>query len=319
MKKMTVILSAVLLIQVILAGILFSQDHEMGAFQSSEKLLGLELAGLDQIFIETEDKKISLKKQQGKWILPEHFNAPADSKKIQKLAERLLALPVSWPVATSEDSAARFKVAKDQFVRKISFAKLGENLKTLYLGSSPGFKKIHARVEGQNDIFSIEFAAYEAPVNVDDWVDKNLLAIDIESLNKVETDKFSLTKKDDAWQVDNLQEGKLGHQEKIKTWLEKLAKIQYNGILGTEAKPEYGLDKAVTTLKLMPKSGDVITIAIGKMANDYVIKSSHQPFYFKASQYQVQALLDANVDTLSEPQTSVPSDVGNTGDGKQAE
>ena len=73
------------------------------------------------------------------------------------------------------------------------------------------------------------------------------------------------------------------------------------------------------TLKLTPNSGDAITLVIGKMANDYVIKSSHQPFYFKASSYQVQALLDANVDTLSELQASVSSDVENTGDDQQAE
>jgi hypothetical protein len=319
MKKMTVILSAVLLVQVILAAILFSQDQEMGAFQSNEKLLGLELANLDQITIETKDKKISLKKQQGKWILPEHFNAPADSKKIRNLADKLFALLVSWPVATSEVSAPRFKVTEDQFVRKISFAKSGKNLKTLYLGSSPGFKKIHARVDGQNDIYSIEFAAYETPVNVDDWVDKNLLVIDVDSLNKVVSDKFSLSRDGDSWQVDNLKEGKIANQEKIKTWLEKLAKIQYNGILGTEAKPEYGLDKAVITFKLMPKSGDPIKIAISKMANDYVIKSSHLPFYFKASQYQVQALLDANVDTFSEPRPSVSPDANNASEAQKAE
>ncbi len=301
MKKMTIILSAVLAVQLLLAGILFSQDQDMGAFRSREKLLGLELAKLDQISIESKDKKINLKKVQGKWILPKHFNAPVDDNKLRKLTDKLFSLPVSWPVATSENSASRFKVTKEQFEREISFAKGDDILKTLFLGSSPGFKKIHARVDGQNTIYSIDFAAYEAPVNVDDWVDKHLLTIDVDSLSKVTTDKFSLTRNGDIWQVENLEEGKVANQEKIQTWLGKLAKLQYNGILGTQAKPEYGLEKPVVSFKLTLKSGDQIDITIGKMANDYVIKSSHQPFYFKASQYQIQAILDTGVDTFSVP------------------
>ncbi len=319
MKKMTIILSAVLVVQLLLAGILFSQDQDMGAFQSKEKLLGLELAKLDQITIESKDKKISLKKVQGKWILPEHFNAPVDDQKLSKITDKLFTLPVSWPVAVSEDSASRFKLTKEKFERKISFAKAGEILKTLYLGSSPGFKKIHARVDGQNAIYSIDFAAYEAPVSVDDWVDKSLLAIDVDSLSKVVTDKFSLTRNKDVWQVENLKEGTIASQEKITTWLGKLAKLQYSGILGTEAKPDYGLDQAVVKLKLIPKSGEQIDIVIGKMANDYVIKSTRQPFYFKASQFQVQALLDADVDTISEPSPSASPEEKNVGDVQKAE
>lgn len=301
MKKMTVILSAILAVQVVLAGILLSQDQGMGAFQSKKKLLGLELAKLNQVTIEAKDKKVVLKKQQGKWQLPDHFNAPVDTNKLQKLTDKLFTLPVSWPVATTEDAAARFKVAKDEFEGKISFVKTDGTAKTLYLGSSPGFKKIHARVDGQAAIYSIAFAAYEAPVNIDDWVDKNLLAIDIDSINKVETDKLTLIRDGKVWQIGNLEEDKIADQEKINAWLQKLAKLQFNAILGSETKPEYGLDKPVFAAKLMPKSGEPINLAIGKMNNDYIIKSSSQPFYFKTGQYQVQALIDVGVNKFSAP------------------
>ncbi len=320
MKKMTVILSAILVVQLLLVGILFSQGQEMGAFQSGEKLLGLELSQLDQITIETKDKKLNLKKEQGKWLLPDYFKAPVDNAKLQKLAGKLFSLPVSWPVATTEDSAVRFKVSKDEFERTISFANDGKILKTLYLGSSPGFKKIHARVDGQPEIFSIDFAAYQAPVEADDWLDKDLLAVvDTVNLNKVETEKFTLTKEGEAWQIVGLEEGKIANQEKISTWLGKLAKLQYDGILGTDAKPEYSLEKPVFNAELFLESGEKIVITIGKMANDYVIKSSIQPFYFKASQYQVQALLDADAEKFSEPKSSESQKKKNAEDGQKPE
>ncbi len=45
----------------------------------------------------------------------------------------------------------------------------------LYLGTSPGFKKVHARRADSDDIYAITFANYEATARTDDWLDKALL------------------------------------------------------------------------------------------------------------------------------------------------
>lgn len=301
MKKLMSVLVIFLVIQILLSGVLFSLDQDFGAFQSKQKLLEIELDQLDGIDIEAADNlKLSLVKKEGKWLLPDAFNAPVDNDKLQKVSDDLFALNISWPVATTEAAAPRFKVVDDKFERKISFRKGSETLKILYLGSSPGFKKIHARVDQKPEIYSIDFSAFEVTAKSDDWIDKNLLKMNPDEISKISTHKFSLSQKDHQWQFDNLEESKIAQQEKINSWINKVANLRYSSILGTEEKPEYGLSTPLLDYKVSKQSGDDIEFRVAKQQDDYILKSSSQPYYFKIAEYQIQALLDATIEKFSE-------------------
>ena len=54
----------------------------------------------------------------------------------------------------------------------------GNILATLFAGTSPGFGKVHARLLGEEDVFSVKLSNYEIASGVDDWLDKRLLAVD---------------------------------------------------------------------------------------------------------------------------------------------
>jgi len=56
----------------------------------------------------------------------------------------------------------------------------GEALAEFYLGTSPGYQRVHARAVDSDDVFSVELSNYELGVKVDSWMDKTLLATEEE-------------------------------------------------------------------------------------------------------------------------------------------
>ena len=54
-------------------------------------------------------------------------------------------------------AAKQFSVVDDKFERKISFTNKDNTQTKLYLGSSPGFKKVNARVDNETNTYKIEY------------------------------------------------------------------------------------------------------------------------------------------------------------------
>ena len=316
MNKLITLLSAVLAVQVILAAILFGYRGDTGAFHSDQSLLGLSQDGFDAVSIEQKDKPaLTLKKDKDVWLLPGYFNVPVDNGKFDDFSRKLLALKTSWPVANTEDAAERFQVNKDKYERKIVFQKDGKPVKTLYLGTSPGFKKIHARIDGNNDIQSIDFAAFEASVTPEDWMKQDLAKIDPSQISQIKGNDFTLVKADKDWAVEGLPANQTSNAAEIKAFTDKLAALNYSAVLGVEDKPEYHL-KEPALLFTFNKHAEEIQYRFGKQdgQDDYVLKTSSQPFYFKIGKGLVDSLKEFNLKKLSQvkpaenpPQPSAPS------------
>ena len=66
-------------------------------------------------------------------------------------------------------------------------------------------------------------------------------------------------------------------------------------MLGTEAKPEYGLDKPALTLSVTRKGGEKLEYRLGPTGKEgyAVLKSSARPEYFRVPGYTADALIKA--------------------------
>jgi hypothetical protein len=300
MKRLRFILCAVFVVQVLLSIVLFNREQDAGAFQSDEKLLGLQLQNLDSIVIEAADQTLTLSKQSTVWRMEDHFDSPVANSKLTQISNKIFAINKDWPVATTSTAAVRFKVAEQVYERKISFKKGAETLHTLYLGSSPGFRKIHARIDRQANIYSIELSAFELSTNADDWIDQSLVKMKKADLQYVKMADFSINKQDKIWRLDSLDAQYIENQLTIGQLLDKLTGISYSVILGIEEQADYGLDNAALNFTLIDKEGNQIQYRFAKMANqaDYVLKTSSLPYYFKVDEFRVQALQDVKFDTL---------------------
>jgi len=101
---------------------------------------------------------------------------PADPVKVDTLLAGLLTGDPGFAIATSEGAARRFQVADDSFERRIVLTgPAGE--RTLFLGTSPSFRKIHVRRDGDERVFMIELNSYDAPAQEGPWLDRSLLTV----------------------------------------------------------------------------------------------------------------------------------------------
>ena len=187
MKKTISLLGALLVAQLLLAFGLSFTGPSLSARATDKPLLSLAGSQVDHITIEGPDKaKVVLAKVGSAWQLPEEGGFPADKARTESLLKTLEGLKEGMPVATTSDALARFKVADDRFERRVTLAGSGKTLATLYFGTSPSMREIHARRSGQGSVYSVAFATYQVPAKAGDWEDKAVLQIpkkDIEAID----------------------------------------------------------------------------------------------------------------------------------------
>ncbi|MEM1436675.1 MAG: DUF4340 domain-containing protein [Pseudomonadota bacterium] len=122
---------------------------------------------------DTAPESVTVQRVADRW---EVAGLPADADKVNALLARLADLRSAWPVATTLRAQSRFEVADDRYRKRVQVALGDGSAQSLLLGSSPGFKRVHARVPGNDAVYSIALAEFDLPTATVDWLDKALLA-----------------------------------------------------------------------------------------------------------------------------------------------
>jgi hypothetical protein len=316
MKKTIQLLSALLAVQVLLAVGLGLTGPNLSARADDAPLLAMKKGGLDHITIEGPDKaEVVLAKEAGTWRLPQVDDFPADADRIGQLIDRLESLKRGLPVATSSGASKRFKVSEASFERRITLGDGGKTLATLFLGTSPSMREVHARRAGRKDVYTVDFATYDVPVKAEDWEDKDVLripegdiwAIDVNGLHITRTAEAAATAVAKATAAQPAGSGAIQAKsvwrasgEHLKPQAaddlaERLANLNIGAVLGTQAKPGYGLTQPVLSLTVTRKNGQRIGYRLGKMSDGqaYALKSSTRSEYFRLPLYAAEPLVEA--------------------------
>lgn len=239
MKRMINILAIVLLLQIALFFGLRMTKVESGEFSGNERLLSFSAEQVDQLLIEGgEGQKLLLKKAQGQWVLPDHDNALADAEKVSVQLDTLVSIKRSWPVAKTSEAAKRFKVADDSFERRLVFKSAEQELATLLLGSSPGFKKVHSRLQGEDQVFDIPYSAYQASLKTAVWIDKQVLHLKPEQVTVIELPDVTLQQNVEELLVPDLAENEQLDKGLAKKLLEQLSKLTVVDVVPKISLPE---------------------------------------------------------------------------------
>lgn len=320
MKTLISLLAALLVLQVGLFFFTGSLRQQLGAYETNEPLLDFQPAEIDTISITgTEGQVVILQKKKGSWTLPDAFDAPADMTAVNALLDKLKSLKKGWPVATTKDAASRFKVAADNFERDIVL-KNGSQIKAeLLVGTSPMFRKVNVRLPRNDEIISVSFAANDAGVRPEDWLNRAMLTFDAKKITDLHIGPLHLERKDTALVPVDMAPDETVDAEAVGKLVNSLAGIRIEAILGNRDKPEYNLDKPELTCSFTLASGKKQTWLFGKPEKEqyHVLKSSNSDLYFKVADYQVQPLLDADRDKLVH--SKGPADKENTPQVKQEE
>lgn len=274
---------------------------------------------INRVVLEGPDQaKVVLAKEGDSWLLPDLGKFPADSNRVNTILEKITSSKPDAPIATTAGAKARFKVSDEAFERRITLAQNDKTLATLYLGSSPGFRRSYVRAGGEDTIFALELAAYELPVQLADWEDKTILRLPQKDITALEVAGLRIEQSAQpaspspekqtgneshpavsppVWEAKELKTGR--HLEfkpdAVDTLARSLADLTYDKVLGRDVNPEYGLDKPSLTIVLTRKTGDTMTYILGKnpKKEEYTLKVSNRPEYFRLPSYQATALLEA--------------------------
>jgi hypothetical protein len=171
MNKRLSLLMGIMLVQLLLIGLV---NLTRGAGDSSAAFLDIDESAVTGLTIsDAEGQMVSLERTDAGWRLD--GGLPANSAKVMTVIESLAAQSASWPVATSANSQNRFEVTEALHQRRLQLSADDEMLADVFLGTSPGFRRVHAREAATDSIFSIDFAVHEAPTARGDWLNKSLL------------------------------------------------------------------------------------------------------------------------------------------------
>ncbi|WP_105102171.1 DUF4340 domain-containing protein [Microbulbifer pacificus] len=200
MKNLQMALSGVLALQLVLAtGLFWESTSRQQAQAQATQLVQTETNALQRLEIAGDDEHVTLVRKDGQWLLPELHDLPVNGDKLDTLLEKLTALKGNWPVATSNSARERFEVAEEKFRKhlKLYSAEGDKPALELFVGTSPGFRKVHVRRADDDAIYAVELNSFDLPTTTDSWLDKSLLAAG--TLEQIQGPDYALEKAEDGW------------------------------------------------------------------------------------------------------------------------
>jgi len=324
MQRSIPLLAVLLVLQLGVAGALAVRKDPLSSSTPQTPLVGTAVESADHVVIEgapapasggsSTAMRVEFAQQNGKWILPAYFNAPADNFKLTLLLGKLAALQRGLPIATSPAALRRFKVVDDDFERRVVFSKAGKTLDTLYFGSSPGVRKSDARTARDHAVYAVDLAAYELPTQASDWFDGNLLqrdpidvtGLDVSvgsqpSLKLVRQPKAATASASGpaaTWVDLGLPAGKQIDSAHADTLAHEVAQLHVDAVLGVQASPQWQQQHPALTLQIRdnkhPDQSTNWTLSKSSGDDYYVLKDSARPWYFRVNSTIGKQLLDAS-------------------------
>ena len=164
-------LGALLAIQIVVVGVLLAAKS--GGIEEPEPFLQFDAASVDSLTVSNNEGSVTVSKVDGAWQLPD--GVPAAGFKVDSVLERFSNAAGSWPVANTRPTRERLEVSEENHQRHIVVGAGDDTVADIYLGTSPGYRKTHARRAGEDEIYAVRFSNYEAGVKPEDWLDRSLL------------------------------------------------------------------------------------------------------------------------------------------------
>jgi hypothetical protein len=262
------LLGIVLVAQLLLVGGIYFGDSRNE--NESSAWLEFNVESIDGLEISAPEERVLLSRSDGGWMLEELL---ADQSKVTSMLTKLVAMQAPWPVANSAESAQRFEVSESNYQREVRLLNGEEVLAKLYLGTSPGYQRVHARLSSQDDIFSVALSNFELPTTVDGWMDKGLLAVesDLESivLRVTETgENHTLVHGEEGW----LYNGGAADQSTAATYAGRFKTLRVASVAEESSE-------AVTLGVLDVKWQEgAKTLAIQKLGEDYLVSDGSRKY-----------------------------------------
>lgn len=280
MNRVGTALLMVLLVQLVLVFSLYrapSGDASAGAQQPLTKAAYFHI---DEIHIEDgHGNKVHLEHRGERWVLPALGHLPAQQSRVDLLLAPLAEENTGWAVAHTLPARQRFQVAHYHFRRKITLLAQDEPIDTVFLGTSPGFRKVHARNDVDNAIYSISLNLVDLPTEQGRWLAEDILKV--RAPLRIAADTYVVDRSSGEWQLGT---GEQPDAAELEALLQNLEQLQIEGV--AEPRP---LDEAELILEIEGLAGTT-TLAFYREGEEHFIRSSDHPLLFRLSRYTFDQL-----------------------------
>ncbi len=293
LSPVVIALGALLALQLLLALTLDLEGGDMAPAGSQGPLLVFQPDQVTAIRVQASaGESVLVKKTEGGWVIPSLGDLPAAGHRVTGLLAKLHGLQKGLPVATSEEALKRFKVADEGFERKLTLERGDEPPVFLYLGDSPGFRRLFVRAGGDQVVYDAELGLFDAPDKADNWSDRSLLHLDAEKVEKLTVSGLTLERKDAGWRLAGLAKGQEQDQGAVDDAVRALTDIDFVGVLAGEKQPAVSKDASPVEIEATLVGGKNVRYEISKLAkgSDSLLTVSNRPQRFTLSQYMAEEL-----------------------------
>lgn len=273
-KRLTVLL----FVQLLLVIGIFAWNQNRQSVPDAQPLLSATDFESDKIVIRDANASVTLQKVNGLWQLPDLKQLPVDEQKLRDLLDKLKGTKLTWPVTTSATSHERFDVSEKKFQRHVEFYKGDQKAVDLFLGTSPGFKKIHLRKQGDDSVYAVQLSSFEFATGNNDWLKKDLLAF--KDAQQITAADFALRKNNNNWEFVNSSD----KVDSVKA--NELANAFANLQIMELANEMPAGDKKTFTLNPGGYQYDFVSAN-----NNYFVSRSDKSSVFKLSQFEFDKIV----------------------------
>lgn len=277
------ILAAVLVLQLALTAYLY-WPRETATAVNGPLIATLSADTVDRVTIRADEDAVTLTRDGDGWRLDSGL--PADGAKARSLLQALTGSDPGYPIARSEAAAKRFEVAEDDYQRRIELG-AGEHSAVVYLGSSPAFRKVHARAEGSEAVHVLDFNSYDAPSSEASWLDRGLLAV--RNIERIRAGDLNLTLGEDAWTT---ADGEAVDAEAAESLVQALASLRVTG-LATAEDTDLAAEGEQRLVLSVDSAGSATELVVIENDQRYFLRSSAYEPLFPTSIYDAERILDA--------------------------
>ena len=276
----------IFLIQCVLVAVVYWPESAVPEQATTATRLTLAMPDtIDEIHIGDEyDNQAVLQRAGDRWILPELQELPADNARVNDLLQRIVKEDPGWPVANTIAARQRFQVADYHYQRQVKLFAEGELADTIFLGTAPAFRKVHARNADQDAIFSLTLNNFDVPALDTAWLDRKLLQI--RAPLSISADAYSVNRREGEWRAGT---GGIPDDRELQALLGTLRNLQVEGVASEDVQRELSQAAAELVLQIERLAGNVMLELFSLEGRPYIY-SSEFTLFFRLSPYDFDRL-----------------------------
>jgi hypothetical protein len=177
----------------------------------------------------------------------------------------------------------------------------GKTAAELLLGTSPGFRRLHVRIPGADEIYEVDLTHFELSTAVDEWLDRAVLAADGAVSAVAREGQWRLARSDDGWMLDDGG----ADSNAAEQLTARFANLRVLGVADAAASDPSAEPAARFTVT--DEQGEYrLSLAGPVEGGEYVVASDRVPGWFRLAAYVAEQLLADGATLL--PGAEAPAD-----------